>query len=193
MPSNLPDREITDLLVAWSSGDLEALEELTPLVYDRLRRLAGSFLRGERQDHTLQTTALIHEAFLRLIKQDRVTYHNRAQFFANTGKMMRRILVDYARGRTMQKRGGGAERLAEEELDQVSSPEPEMNLVAVQDALQDLEKENAELARIVDLKYFVGLKLEEIAAVEGIGTATAHRRWRLARAWLYRQLGDDPG
>lgn len=191
MTSNLPDREITELLVAWSSGDSEALEQLTPLVYDRLRRLAGTFLRRERQDHTLQTTALIHEAFLRLIEQDRVTYHNRSQFFANTGQMMRRILVDYARGRKMQKRGGGAERLAEEELDQIPTPEPDLDLVAVQDALQDLEKENADLARIVDLKYFVGLKLEEIAAVEGISTATAHRRWRLARAWLYRQLGGD--
>ena len=192
MNKSSPAGEITDLLGAWNRGDPQALDALTPLVYDRLKRLAASFLRHERRDHVLQTTALIHEAFLRLVDQNRVEFRNRQQFFATAGQMMRRILLDRARARRGQKRGGGAEPLPEEVLDRLAAPGRDLHLVELDEALQALEKEHVELARVVELRFFVGLTGEEIAAVNGLGTATVQRRWRLARAWLYHRLvGED--
>jgi RNA polymerase sigma factor (TIGR02999 family) len=182
--------EVTDLLNDWAAGDQEALDKLVPLVYERMRRLAASFLRRERAEHTLQTTALVHEAFLRLVDQQRVRYQSRAQFFANAGRMMRRILVDYARARKVQKRGSEAERLPEEILELLPTPGRPPDLVALDDALGELSKEQPELASIVELKFFVGFTVAEIAAVTEQGSATVQRRWKLARAWLYRRLSE---
>ena len=189
MEGKSSSQDVTELLSAWADGDPEALDRLAPLVYERMRRLAASFLPGERSEHTLQTTALIHEAFLRLVKQDRVRYQNREQFFANAARMMRRILVDHARARRVQKRGGGAEHLPDEILERFPAPGRPPNLVAVDEALKELESESAELARIVELKFFVDLTVAEIAEVTGLGSATVQRRWKLARAWLFRRLG----
>ncbi|MEM7584206.1 MAG: ECF-type sigma factor [Acidobacteriota bacterium] len=183
------DTGVTDLLEAWRCGDDRALDRLTTLVYDRLRRLAASFLRQERKEHTLQTTALIHEAYLRLIRQDRIEYQNREQFFVNAGRMMRRVLVDHWRSRGAEKRGGGLERLSEEALQDLpvaGSASPD--LIALDSALEGLEAENPELARIVELKFFLDLTAGEIADITGSSTATVQRRWRLARAWLHRRL-----
>lgn len=193
MSETSPAGEITDLLGAWNRGEPQALEDLAPLVYGRLRRLAASFLRHEQRDHVLQTTALIHEAFLRLVDQNRVEFQNRQQFFATAGQMMRRILLDRARARRGQKRGGGVEPLPEEVLGRLAAPSRELHLVELDEALQELEREHAELARLVELRFFVGLTGAEIAAVTGWGTATVHRRWRLARAWLYHRLLGEGG
>lgn len=189
MASKNEEHEITDLLLAWNAGEPEALDRLTPLVYSQLERLAASMLRQEPSGRTLQTSDLLHEAFLRLVQQDRVSWRNRAQFFAIAGRMMRRILVDAARSRGYRKRGGGSERVDVEVLDQVALPERDTELVALDDALVALAKENPELVEIVELKYFSGLTLEEMSEVTGKATATLHRRWRLARAWLHQQLG----
>lgn len=180
--------DVTGLLASWAAGDQDALNELTTHVYERLRSLSATFLRHERADHTLQTTALMHEAFLRLVKQQRVVYQNREQFFANVALMMRRILVDHARARRVKKRGSGAERVDDEILDQMAGPEPPPDLVQLDDALQELEGEQPELARIVQFKFFVGLTLTEISSITGQGSATIQRRWRLARAWLRQRL-----
>jgi len=181
------ESEITQLLVAWSDGDQEALEKLLPLVYRRLRRLAGSYLRSERPDHTLQTSALVHEAYLRLIQQDKVRWRDRAHFFAIAAQMMRRILVDHARHHGYVKRGGPALRVPAGELDRVSASH-DPDLVALDEALKALAETDPEQARLVELRYFGGLTKEEIAEVMGIASATVTRRWRLARAWLYRYL-----
>lgn len=184
--------DVTGLLASWAAGDPEALDQLTTQVYERMRLLAATFLRHERADHTLQTAALIHEAFLRLVKQQRVVYQNREQFFANVALMMRRILVDHARGRRVKKRGSGAERVDEGILEQMPGPEPTPDLVQLDDALQELEAEQPELARIVQLKFFVGLTLVEISMITGQASATIQRRWRLARAWLRQRLDGVP-
>ena len=181
------DRDITDLLSAWAQGDPRSLEELTPRIYDRMRRLAAGFLRHEREDHTLQTTALIHEAFLRLVQQQ-IEYQNREQFFANAGRMMRRILVDHARARQVQKRGSGAEHVSDDVLEYMAMSERPVDLTALDGALEELEAEFPDWARIVELKFFVGLTVAEMAAVTGLGTATVQRRWKMARAWLYQRL-----
>ena len=183
--------EITRLLVAWSDGDGGALERLMPLVDQRLQALAASFLRHERPDHTLQTAALVNEAFLRLIDQDRVRWQDRAHFFALAGQMMRRILVDHARRANYGKRGGGSERVPEEILERFSVERPD-DLVALDEALKSLAELDSEQARIVEMRYFGGLNKEEIAAVLGISRSTVTRRWRLARAWLYHHLVEDP-
>lgn len=186
-----PPTEITRLLRSWAAGDRTALDELVPLVDARMHALAATFLRQERPDHTLQTTALVHEAFLRLVKQQNIRYENREQFFANVARMMRRILVDHARARQVKKRGSGAEHLAGEVLSEVSMPERPVDLVALDDALRDLKAENPQLALIVDLKFFAGFTLEEIEELIGLGRATVQRRWRLARSILYRRLVGD--
>ena len=179
--------EVTQLLIAWSDGDEQALDRLMPLVYDRLRRLAGSFLRHERSDHTLQTTALVNEAYLRLVDQDQVGWRNRAHFLAIAGQMMRRILVDQARRRGYVKHGGQAQRISPEELEQLSV-DRDPDLAALDEALISLAEKDEQLARLVELKYFGGLAKEEIAEVLGISSATVTRRWRMAKAWLYRYL-----
>jgi RNA polymerase sigma factor (TIGR02999 family) len=186
------DRDITALLVDWSAGDRDALEGLMPLVYDRLRRMAASFLRQERQGHTLQTGALVHEAFLVLVDQNRVQWQGRAHFFAIAGRMMRRILIDHARRKGYRKRGGDWQRLPEEALDVLPEQLPGTDLVALNDALEALEKEQPELVRIVEMRFFGGLSVEEMKAVTGHSSTTLNRRWRMARAWLRRELRGDP-
>lgn len=179
--------EVTRLLIAWSNGDERAVDQLVPLVYERLRRLAASFLRHERSDHTLQTTALVNEAYLRLVDQDAVGWRGRAHFLAIAGQMMRRILVDHARRRGYVKHGGQARRISPEELEQLSV-DRDPDLVALDEALSFLAGKDQQLARLVELKYFGGLTKEEIAEVLGISSATVTRRWRMAKAWLYRYL-----
>ncbi len=185
--------DITRLLIAWSDGDETALGELMPLLYDELSRLAVNYLRSERPDHTLQTAALVHEAYLRLIDQQRVQWRNRAHFVGIAAKLMRRILVDHARHHGAVKRGSDFERIS---LDLAGSVtvEPAAELVALDDALSDLAQTDEELAAIVELRYFGGLSIEEIAETRNISTATVNRKWRLARAWLFRCIqGEEHG
>ncbi len=186
-----PDDGITELLVAWGEGDLNAGDELMRRVAGRLQKLASSFLRKERADHTLQTTELINEAYLRLIRQENITWEQRDHFFAIIGRMMRRILVDHARRRAFVKHGGEMERLPEEALEQQATPGSDPELVAVDEALDALEEESSDLAVVVELRYFVGLTGEEIAESLGISTPTVQRRWQTARAWLHRYLKAD--
>ena len=179
--------DITGLLEAWGDGDAGAADELLRRVSGRLRRLAGSFLLRERRDHTLQTTELIHEAYLRLIRQENVRWEDREHFFKLTGKMMRRILVDHARRRAYVKHGGAMERVDAEILDR-AVVDSDRQLVEIDEALEALGAETQELASVVELRYFVGLTGDEIAATLGISRPTVQRRWRAARAWLHRYL-----
>jgi len=178
---------VTRLLGEWSRGNDGALIELMPLVYRDLRRIAGRHLRRERSDHTLQTTALIHEAYLRLAGQRRASWESRIQFFAVAARLMRRILVDHARRRGYAKRGGDAQRVSLEEVPGLPVRRlPE--LVALDDALNRLGGVHPELIQVVELRYFAGLSNRETAAALGISVPTVTRRWRAARAWLYREL-----
>jgi RNA polymerase sigma factor (TIGR02999 family) len=180
-------QQVTKLLVDWSNGDQEALEHLTPLVYGELRRLASRYLRKERPDHTLQSTALVHEAYLRLIDQKNVKWQNRAHFFGVAAQMIRRILVDHARGKHAAKRGASAPRLSLDEA--IAVPErKDFDLVALDDALNGLAKIDPQQARIVELRFFTGLTVEETAEVLGISPATVKRDWVTAKAWLYRDI-----
>jgi RNA polymerase sigma-70 factor, ECF subfamily len=180
--------DITGLLQAWSGGDGAALEALMPLVYDRLRRLAAGFLRQERAGHTLQTRALVNEAYLVLVDQTRVQWQDRAHFFALAGRMMRRILIDHARRKKYQKRGGEWQRLPEEALATLATELPDPDLIALDDAMEALEREQPELVRIVEMRFFGGLNVEEMVAVTGLSSTSLNRRWRMARAWLRREL-----
>ena len=179
--------EITRLLADWSNGDRQALEKLTPLVYDELRRLAGRYLRQERVGHTLQSTALVHEAFLKLVGQNNVRWQNRAHFFGIAAQMIRRILVDYARARQAGKRGAGAERLSLDEAIAVPGA-PDLDLLALDDALEGLAKIDERQSRLVELRFFAGLTLEETAEVLQMSIATAKRDWVSAKAWLSREI-----
>lgn len=180
-------REVTELLVNWSNGDQEALEQLMPLVYGELRRLAGSHLRRERQEHTLQSTALVHEAFLRLVNQRDVHWRSRAHFYGIAAQMIRRILVDHARSQQAGKRGSGAIRLELDEAMAVSS-QRELDLVGLDDALERLAALDERQGRIVELRFFAGLSVEETAEVMHLSPATVKREWSSARAWLYREI-----
>jgi RNA polymerase sigma factor (TIGR02999 family) len=174
-------------LVAWSDGDQQALEKLMPLVYDELRRLAGRYLRRERPGHTLQATALVNEAYLRLVDQRDVRWQNRAHFFGIAAQMMRRILVDHARSHQVAKRGAGARKLSLDEA--IEAPEQaDVDLVALDDALSDLARIDPQQSRIVELRFFGGLTIEEVAEVVGVSPATVKREWTMAKAWLYREL-----
>jgi len=170
------------------------MDQLMPLVYDELRRIAAAHLRRERPGHTLQSTALVHEAYMRLIDQRNVEWRNRAQFFALASRMIRRILVDHARGSHAIKRGAGAPKLSLDEAIAVSG-ERELDLVALDDALQGLAKVDPEQSRLVELRYFGGLTIDETAEVMQTSAATVSREWSSARAWLYRELsrGPSPG
>ena len=179
--------EVTRLLNAWRDGKGDALQELLPLVYQELRRLAHHHMRGERPGHTLQTTAVIHEAYLKLIDQRAVDWQSRAHFFAVASQVMRRILVDHARGRAAEKRGGGAPHVALDDVAVVGS-EPDMDLVALDEALERLAVLDSQQARIVELRFFGGLTIDEAAAVAGISPATVKREWATAKAWLYQEL-----
>ncbi len=187
MPAEAPG-DVTQLLSAWAAGDAQALERLMPLVYDELRRLAAGRLRRERPGHTLQTAGLVHEAYMRLMRQNQTDWRNRAHFYAIAARMMRRVLVDHARRYAGKKRGG---RRFEVALD--SAPEPAAparpDLVALDDALRALAEIEPEQCRIVELRFFGGLGEPEIAAVLGLSARTVARRWRTARAWLFRHLG----
>ena len=180
-------QQVTKLLVDWSNGNQSALEQLTPLVYGELRRLAGRYLRKERPDHTLQSTAFVHEAYIRLIDQRNVRWQNRAHFFGVAAQMIRRILVDHARDRHASKRGSGAPNLSLDEA--IALPErKDLDLVALDDALNSLAKIDPQQARIVELRFFTGLTVEETAEVLGISPATVKRDWVTAKAWLYRDI-----
>ena len=185
-PSVSPHR-VTQLLVEWSHGDDSALGELTPLVYEELRRLAHHFMEGQRPDHTLQTTALVDEAYLRLADQTNPNWQNRAHFFAVAARAMRQILVNYAKSSRAQKRGGGALMV---ELDQAAivSPEQSKEIIYLHEALERLGTLDSRKARVVELKYFGGLNHDEIAEVLKVSTVTVRRDWVFAKAWLYDEL-----
>jgi RNA polymerase sigma-70 factor (ECF subfamily) len=179
---------ITQLLIDWGKGDQAALERLMPLVYSELRRLASNYLRRERVEHTLQPTALVNEAYLKLVDQRDAKWQNRAHFFGISAQLMRRILVDHARQHQALKRGGsGQQRISITSAEKVAK-QSEVDLLALNEALDELGKMDAQQSRIVELKFFGGLSIEEIAEVLGIGHATVERDWKLARAWLRRQL-----
>jgi RNA polymerase sigma factor (TIGR02999 family) len=182
----LSEGTITLLLKRWSSGDRAAAEQVLPLVYEELRRIATRQLRRERDDHTLQATAIVHEAYLRLSGQASLEWPSKAHFFGFAAHLIRRILVDYARNRNRAKRGGLAERIMLEEVDLALEKSPD--LVALDDALSGLEKIDPRKAAVVELKFFAGLTLDEIAEQIGISPETVSREWRRARAWLYSAL-----
>jgi RNA polymerase sigma factor (TIGR02999 family) len=181
-------KEITRMLQEWSGGKQEALDALLPLVYAELHRQASRYLRRERAGHTLQTTALIHEAYLKLIDQREVNWQNRAHFFGIAAQAMRRILVDYAKTRHREKRGGVAENLPLEEAALVVSEERSIDLVALDEALTRLAKFDERQARIVELRYFSGLTIEETAEVLRISPATVKSDWNVAKAWLRYEI-----
>jgi len=189
MPTPEPQR-LTQLLVAWSDGDRAALDELFPLVYDELRQLARRRMRRERQGHTLRTTALVNDAYLRLVDQRQVRWQNRAHFFAIAAQMMRRILVDHARARNYEKRGGGAAHVPLEEA-AVLAEGKAAEILALDEALVALAEIDARRARVVELRYFGGLSNEEIAEVLKISPNTVTRDWNMARAWLYQELSGE--
>jgi RNA polymerase sigma factor (TIGR02999 family) len=175
------------LLRAWGRGDLEARESLMPVVYGELRRRAAAYLRRERADHTLQPTALVHEAYLRLVGQDRVAWQNRAHFFGVAAQMMRRILVDHARGHRRGKRFGAAVRVTLDERAGVTG-EPDCELLLLDEALNELTAIDPRQGQIVELRYFGGLSESEVAEVLAISRSTVTREWQIARGWLYRRV-----
>lgn len=175
------------MLRAWGEGDLGAREQLMPLVYAELRRRAGAYLRRERADHTLQPTALVHEAYLRLVRQERVAWQNRAQFFGVAAQMMRRILVDHARGRGRDKRPDPALKVSLD--DRVGTAEPRnCELLLIDQALIELTALDPRQGRIVELRYFAGLTESEVSEVLGASRSTVTREWQIAKAWLYRRV-----
>lgn len=179
---------VTQLLVDWSNGDQAALDKLMPVVYDELRRLAGNYLRRERAGHTLQPTALVNEAYLKLVDQRHARWQNRAQFFGVAAQLMRRILVDHARTRQAQKRGGSnQQQLSLSDADRIAE-KPNIDLLALHEALNELAAIDEQQARIVELRFFGGLTIEEAAEVLSISHATVERDWTMARAWLRREL-----
>jgi len=180
-------KRITELLVAWGNGDQTSLEKLTPLVYNELHRLARRYMGRERPGHTLQTSALVNEAYIRLIDWKSVQWQNRAHFFGVSAQLMRRILVDFARSREYAKRGGGAHQVSLDEA-AVTPSERGADLVALDEALNSLATLDARQSRVVELRFFGGLKLEEIAEVLKVSVGTVRRDWSLARAWLHREL-----
>ena len=180
-------QEVTRLLLAWRDGDQQALERLTPLVYGELRRMAHHFMRRERPDHTLQTSALVNEAFLRLIDYRKADWQNRAHFFGIAAQMMRQILIDYARSQARAKRGGTLRQVSFEETTVVSE-ERAAELIALDDALTALAAFDLSKSRIVELRFFGGLTNEEVGEVMGMSLRTVEREWRKAKAWLRRAI-----
>jgi RNA polymerase sigma factor (TIGR02999 family) len=178
---------VTQLLIGWGQGDKDALDQLIPIVYDELRRQAARYLRRERVGHTLQTTALIHEAYLRLIDQRNVQWQNRAQFFGIAAQLMRRILVDHARTKKRAKRGGSDIRVSLADAE-ASVKAQELDVVALSEALDRLEQIDEQQSKIVELRFFSGLTVEETAAVLDISPATVKRDWSMAKAWLHREI-----
>ena len=187
MPLQPSPQTVTRLLVEWSHGNGTALDEFAPLVYGELHRIAESFMRHERAEHTLQPTALVHEAFLRLVDQREVNWQNRAQFFGVAAQMMRRILVNHARDRHAAKRGGGELLLSlDETIDYFAGQD--VNLMLLDEALNALARIDEQQSRIVELRFFGGLNIEETAEVVRVSPATVKREWRIAKAWLYGEI-----
>lgn len=180
-------QEVTRLLVAWGDGDKAALHELIPLVYEELHRLASRYMHRESSGHTLQTSALVNEAYLRLVDQKEVRWRNRAHFFGVAAQLMRRILVDHARSRARMKRGAGAPKLSLDETAIVTIERAD-EFLSLDDALTDLAKMDPQKSRIVEMKIFCGLNTEEIAEVEKVSPSTIEREWRKAKAWLRREI-----
>lgn len=180
--------QITRILAAWKEGDPDALARLTPLVYDELHRLAAAYLATERQGHLLQPTALVNEAFLRLMQWQPEVWQSRGQFFGVSATLMRRILVQFAREQRALKRGGGAFQLSLADLDDAPAAQSEVDLVSVDDALERLAALDSRQARIVEMRFFGGLSHEEIASLMEVSLSTVRREWRMARAWLHQQL-----
>ena len=181
---------VTELLVKWSSGDQSALDELMPLVYDELRRLAASYLRRQAGAHTLEATGLVHEAYVRLADQKRTSIEHRAQFFGLAAKVMRDILVDHARKRMANKRGGQQLRLSLSQAERLGH-KPEVELLALDDALTELAVTNPQHSRVVELRFFGGLTIAETASAMNLSHATTERYWSFARAWLRRELANE--
>ncbi len=180
-------KNVTELLIAWGEGDKEALDQLMPLVYKELYRLAARQMQGEKRGHTLQTTALVNEAYGKLVNLKRIRWQNRAQFFAIAGQMMRQILIDHAKARLCDKRGGGAPKISFDEgafLTEARSAE----LISLDDALTQLSKQDPLKSRIVEMKFFAGLDYEEIAEVEKISSRTVRREWHKAKLWLHKAI-----
>lgn len=182
------EHELTRLLNEWGNGDQQALDQLMTHVYGELRRQASRYLRRERQDHTLQTTALIHEAYLKLIDQTQVRWQSRAHFYAIAAQAMRRILVDHARTRKRDKRGGDGVKLQLDEAINIAEGRSDIDLVALDEALDRLAALDKRQARVVELRYFSGMTEADTAEILGISPATVRRDWSMAKAWLYRQL-----
>src|SRR5579863_8327581 len=182
--------EVTRLLKAWSGGDEEALQKLTPLVYKQLHQIARRYMAGERSGHTLQTTALVNEAYLRLVDCGKVNWQDRAHFLAVSAQLMRRILIDFARSRGYLKRGAAAPHIALEDAPSVFN-EPDVNLVALDDALKALAAVDERKSKVVELKFFGGLNVEETAEVLGISSDTVLRDWQFAKLWLLRELNRE--
>jgi RNA polymerase sigma factor (TIGR02999 family) len=182
-----PSNEITELLVAWSGGDKKALDELMQIVYEELRRLAHRQLAKERRGHTLQTTALVNEAYLKLVDQKRVKWQGRSHFFALSSQLMRRILVDYARSRQYAKRGGGKSALPLDEA-LIVAPERASEMIALDEALTELAKHDERKARIVELRFFSGMSIDETSELLGVSPGTVMKDWTLAKAWLQREM-----
>jgi len=182
--------EVTQLLLAWNSGNQAALEQLMPLIYNELHRLASSCLRWERPDHTIEATALVNEAYLKLIDQNQVQWQNRTHFFCIAARIMRRILVQYARDRKAEKRGGGAQKVSLEKVILLAE-ERNVDIVALDLALNLLAQNDPRKSQLVELRFFSGLTFEEVANVLGISVITAKRDWALAKAWLHRELRKD--
>jgi len=187
---NDTSHQVTGLLSKWRGGDSSAMDQLFPLVYDELRRLAARYMSQERPGHTLQATALVHEAYLRMVGQSDPAWENRSHFFAVSAQVMRHLLVDHARSRRVAKRGGGARKVSLDEVLDLSA-EPSVDLVAIDDALSRLAEIDPRKARIVELRFFGGLRVEEAATVLGLSTATVVNETRAARAWLYAELGAE--
>lgn len=179
--------DVTSLLQRWSDGDRDAMDALLPVIHEELGQIARRYMKKERAGHTLETGALINEAYLRLVDQDRLQWRNRAHFYAIAATTMRRVLVDHARTRNYQKRGGGAPRVTLDEALQPGS-ERSLDLVELDDALNDLEAMDPQKSRLVVMRFFGGLTHDEIAEVMEVSTSTVERQWRLARAWLFKAL-----
>ena len=186
MQSTSPD-QVTQLLVRWRSGDRLALDALMPMVYDELRRLAHYYLQRERSDHTLQSTALVHEAYMRMLGQKLPDWQNRAHFFGVAARLMRQILVEYARGHQAAKRGGDACKVTLDEGSLVPQ-KTDVDVILLDDALQDLAKLDEQQSRIVELRFFAGLSIDDTSEVLGISPATVAREWTTARIWLHREI-----
>jgi RNA polymerase sigma factor (TIGR02999 family) len=185
------NHDVTDLLVLWNNGDTSVDQEVWPLVYDHLRQIAGELMNGERRDHTLQPTALVNEAYLKIVELRRIRYRDRQHFFAIAARMMRRILVDHARARGTRKRDGG-ERVV---LDISShlADSPTADILDLDEALLRLEEMEPEKAKVVELKFFGGLTNDELAELLGCSEKTVRRHWKVAKLWLYRELSEDRG